>query len=1159
MQLKSLKIRALPGIEPGFTFEPPGAGVNIVTGPNAIGKSSLARALGYLLRGARKDDPPPLSLEAVFESNATAWRVVRNGAQVAWYRDGNPASAPALPGSDQIGLYRLSMESLLADDKHDSGLAQELRNRLRGGFDLDAPRIDLSSRAVHNEEKNLRKKEGDLRQTEVEYDALERQEAEDLPWLEKKIKGAADAQDRLQRLQLGLDLHKAVNARKSCADELKTYPPGMDRLRGDEQERLAKLEEKSEELQQKLRDQQRQLDAAETALAETGFEQSGPDPERLDATGLRLRQLGQKVERRNNARDALAQAGAGLKSARERFNDAGEPPRLDSQSLEQAEAVAAPLIKAQAERVALQLKLDQAGATPDETEINRLYDAGGALREWLAATADEPGSRPASPDRRLRLALWLILAASGLAALLAGIQQALPAMASALAASGIAALSLFFLRRHPAAGSPAGAAKQRFLRTGLAGPPEWRVAAVETYLRSEIDKRHSALVLQRERSAQAAGIRAEMDKVETEVETLQARKLEAAADAGFDPGLPSVSPDIFIQNCRQLAEAENRYEQAKAVHEEAGRDIAEDIARVCDFLAEWRSAAMPALKDAGEEQDMTLLQASFQHLEKRAGDAREARKDIARSQDSIRSIRDEIESNQDEINKLFAECGLEPDARIELDRRLGLRDGWKVKQEALHGAKIEEDRIRSLLGSHPEIIRDVDESKLAKLQSEFAMASEQSERYTELLRQQTEITTRLKDAGADHKLSQARAAADSARATLQDKLEDALLHEATETLLNDVEQAFQAENEPEVLSRARTLFREITAHAFDLELDKDGAFLARDLRQQALRQLGELSSGTRMQLLLALRLAWTEAQEQGGETLPLFLDEALTTSDEERFAVVAGSLERLAGVQGRQVFYLSARRHECALWKQATGNEAPAIDLAELRFPRQALPPQNYKVALPPPLPSPKNRDPEEYASVLGVPGLDPRQEPGAAHLFHLLRDNLDLLYQLMDSWRVTSLGQFEALLDSDAGSKAVTGTGLQDKLRQRCGAVRTWTALWRLGRCRPVDRIALEQSGAISEKFIDRAAELAENVGENGDALLQALRAGKLPRFQTAKIDELEHWLAEEGYTDQQEILPAEERQRLTLQQAMSDTSADVEDINQVITWLESSITGSE
>ena len=1155
MQLKSLKIQTLPGIEPGFTFEPRGAGINIVTGPNAIGKSSLARALGYLLRGASKDDPLALSLEAEFESGETAWRVLRNGSQVAWFRDGNPASPPALPAADQIGLYRLSMESLLAGDKRDSDLAQELRNRLRGGFDLEAPRLNPGPRFAQTEATKLGEAQKGLRQTEGRYDDLERQEAEDLPRLEQEIKGAVEAQNRLQRLQHGLDLHDAINGKKSSAEELNAYPPDMDRLRGDEQERLAKLEDKSEALRDKLREQERRLHDAKAALEETGFDQSGPDPERLGAMELRLRRLDQKVADHNNAQKALVQTEGGLKKAREPFNDINKPTRLDKDSIKQAELIAAPLIKAQSRRDALQLKLDQAGVAPDEAEINKLYEAGSALREWLAATTTvESGSQSVLPYRRLHITLWIILVASGLATVLAGIQQALPAASATLVSLGAAALGLFLLRRRtPAAGSPADETRQRFVRTGLAPPPAWTVAAVQEYLRAEIDKRHSALFLQREKAAQAAGIRPELEKLEMDIEKLRARKQEMAADLGFDPELPSISPDIFLQHCRQLLEAESRHAQAQASLDTVARDIDEDVVLVHDFLTPWRSADAPALEDAGENRDIHQLQASFQELKKRAIDAKDARKDITHYQNDIRSIKDEIEENRDEIRKFFSECGLDPDARDILKQRLEQLPAWQSKQKALENAEFEEKRVRSLLEAHPEIVERIEQERITDLQNDLAIAAQQADEYEKLIGERAATEKLLDQAGADHELSRARSVADSARAALQDKREEALLHAATELLLDDVEQAFRAENEPEVLSRARTLFREITAHAFDLELDKNGAFLARDLRQQALRQLGELSSGTRMQLLLALRLAWTEAQEQGGEPLPLFLDEALTTSDEDRFAVVANSLERLAGVQGRQVFYLSARRHECALWKQATGSEPPAIDLAAVRFPGEALSPQDYNVALPASLPSPESRDPETYASVLGVPGLNPRLEPGIAHLFYILRDDLDLMYQFMETWRITSLGQLETLLDSNAGPAAVTDTGLRDRLRLRCDTVRAWTALWRQGRGRPVNRITLEQSGTVTETFIDRVADLSEEVEGDGEALVQALRAGQVSGFRTSKIEELERWLADEGYTDQEEILIPEERRRQTLQQAMSNAGAGIEDVSRVITWLES------
>ena len=1154
MHLKRLKIQTLPGIEPGFTFEPPGVGINIVTGPNAIGKSSLERALGYLLRGTCKEDPVALSLEAELVSGDISWRIQRNGSQIIWYQNGSATDKPVLPGALQTGLYRLSVEHLLKDDDdHDKDLAQSLRNSLRGGFDLDAPRVELRSRFAQNDEKNLRAAEKNLRQVEGDYDELERQKQEELPDLDEKIKAAVESQERLQSLQLGLDLDMAVNAKKSCAEELTAYPPGMDRLRGDELTRLTKLEDKSEELRGRLREQERRLRAEKKRLEGTGFEQTGPDPEDLDAMELRLQQLVQKVERHSNAMDALAQAEGGLNRALEPFNGGGRLPGLDAQSLGQAEDVAIPLIDAKARQKELQLKLDQAGEAPDDAEIQNLYEAGNALREWLALTAAESGTQPAFPGRVMHLAFWLIAVASGFAAVLAGIQQALPAMAAALFSLGVAVWGLFRLRRRPAAGSSADGAKQHYRRIGLAEPPAWTAAAVKEYLRTEIDKRYNALARQRESAGQAVGIRAELEKVQTDITNLRARKEEAAVQLGFDPEWPSVSPDIFLQHCRQLLDAQNHRARAQGSLDAVARNIAEDIAEIRDFLDQWRMTGAPSPGETEELKDINLLQVSFQQLKKRVIDANEARKDMARYQDDILAIGKEIKSNDDEIKALFTGSGLDPDAHSELGRRLGLLDEWKTKQAALQKAEFKEENIRIRLEAYPEIIRQIEEGEIAELRSDHNSAELQAGEYSTLIEQRAEITTHLTDAGKDHRLSRARAMVDSARAALEDKREEAWLFEATEVLLDDVEQTYQTEHVPPTLRRAQELFRAITHGAFDLQLEKEGRFTARDLRQNAQRDLGQLSSGTRMQLLLALRLAWIEAQEQGGETLPLFLDEALTTSDEDRFAVMASSLEQLAVDGNRQIFYLSARRHECALWKQATGNEPPVIDLAETRFPREVHPSQDYDIALPQSVPSPEGRGPETYASVLGVPLVNPRLEPGAVHLFYLLRDDLDLLYELIEEWHITSLGQLEALLGSDAGSKAVTDTGLGDRLRQRCGVVRAWTALWRRGRGRPVDRIALEQSGIVSSIFMERVAALAQTVSQDGNALVQALSAGQVSGFRAGKLKELERWLADAGYTDEEDILPAEERRRLALQQAMSDTGADVEDLNRVITWLES------
>jgi hypothetical protein len=353
-----------------------------------------------------------------------------------------------------------------------------------------------------------------------------------------------------------------------------------------------------------------------------------------------------------------------------------------------------------------------------------------------------------------------------------------------------------------------------------------------------------------------------------------------------------------------------------------------------------------------------------------------------------------------------------------------------------------------------------------------------------------------------------------------------------------------------VLRDARERFRRFTHNAWDLELDDERGFVARDQVSGERRDLAALSSGTRMQLLLGVRLAWTRRIEQGRKALPLFLDEALTTADEHRFDAVARSLASLAADEDRQVFYLSARRHEIALWERATGERPHHFDLAAVRFGGEAAPAADLTLPEPELLPEPGNRSAVEYAAALGVPAVDPRQPPGRVHLFHLLRDDLPLLHRLMAQWRVDRLGLLETLLASTAAPTAMPDTAARHTLQGRCAAARAWIAAWRQGRGRPVDRTVLEQSDAVSDTFVDRVAALAEEVNGDAEALARSLREGRVKGFRSSKTEKLEDWLAEQGYIDPAEPLSVEDRERQALMEAAAESSA--EEIRKVTTWLE-------
>ena len=1212
MHLRRLSIHALPGIEPGFTFEPANVGINLVVGPNAVGKSSLARALAYLL-GSHPSDPPALSLEAELESDDARWRVSRNGSQIVWRRNGEIASRPALPGADRFGLFRLSVEQLLdADDDNDRELAERLWRELHGNFDLSRPRIEITPRFARHEASQLSWVAGERRRVEREYDELQRREAE-LPDLERRIGEAVEAGARREHLEHALELADAIDTRKEREAVLQGFPPGMERLRGDEIEQLEERGNAARALHEELRTRQRDLEAAETDLDRTGLAQASPPPEDVQGAEERLRRLGEQSVERSTVHAAWTEAGAALHDTAAQFNDGGEPPRLDADAFRRAEAIALPLVAAQSRRRELEDQLELAGEAPEASEIERRREGVEALRAWLAGNAAEPGGSRAS-GKPARVALWVAFAIAVFAAIAAVVEGALIAFAGALGALIAVGLTLFLQRaRRPAARAPTEEARRRFADTGLATPPQWDEHAVRRHLREEVESRLNELTLQQKSAAGAERIAHQIRDSEETIENLEKQRTALAADIGFDPRAPVAEFQRFVHLCVEWDRARARHVRERARLELLDAEVAESARLVGKFLGCWRAADSAAPDDSDERPDPIRLRSAFDGLKRRLESAADARHRIRSCEAAIRSLKERVSENDAAVASLFVQAGVESRDRAALAGRLDRLALWKEAKDALQGAGTEESLVRDRLAEQPALAALAEGGERARLRAELETASREADEYTHLIQRQTEIRTRLDDAGKDRKLEQAAAEEDRARQDLEDKRDHALLAVATSTLLDDVERAFKVEHEPALLRRARKLFAEVTARAFDLEVRGGNTFVAHDVGQEAPRALSELSSGTRMQLLLALRIAWIETLEQGGEALPLFLDEALTTSDETRFAAMAQSLERLAGTGGgarngsghgvrgvedegwngdrdsieggdgagvrtaqrsgdesgveiradggagigrrRQIFYLSARRHEAALWQQATGARPAVIDLAAVRFPPGEPPSEDYEVETPPSLPAPNGRSAEEFASVLGVPPrLDPHRPAGGVHLFHLLRDDLAQLHALMDTWHIASVGQLEALLASDVARVALPSGDLRSRLRKRCRVLRTWIELWRQGRGRPVDRGVLEQCPAVSATFIDRVAELASRMNGDGESLVRALRDGEVERFRLSKTDELEQWLAGEGYTDEQERLTGADRRRLTVQRAVPGTAADAADVNLVVSWLEAS-----
>src|SRR5690606_11810433 len=153
-------------------------------------------------------------------------------------------------------------------------------------------------------------------------------------------------------------------------------------------------------------------------------------------------------------------------------------------------------------------------------------------------------------------------------------------------------------------------------------------------------------------------------------------------------------------------------------------------------------------------------------------------------------------------------------------------------------------------------------------------------------------------------------------------------------LLGTVQQETRDAALPIVFHRARELFAIITRGKYELQFEAGPPpeFTSLDTSTGMTLSLDQLSSGTRVQLLMAIRLAFVENVEVGPR-LPVILDETLGNSDEFRAGAIIDAATDICK-HGRQVFYFTAQGEEVARWQHRIEampeEDRPAIRVIEL-------------------------------------------------------------------------------------------------------------------------------------------------------------------------------------------------------------------------------------
>jgi uncharacterized protein YhaN len=1108
MKLKRITIRRMPGIDDEFTLESLSPGLNLVVGPNGSGKSTLCRAARALLWPG-VESPKPVFVFSDWSDGDSSLRAERENDQVRWQRDGIDGGAPAVPDEQLAGCFNLGVRDLLLDEREtDAGIAAEILRQMSGGYDVGAVREQLFAsrpRLGQHEQARLRETERRLTSVKKEYAGLAASEAR-LGEIVDDLELARQAGRRLEALQQVAELARDRGRLVELERELESYPPEMSNLLGNEAERLAQIESDLAAAREELEQSRSTVEQAVRQIERCRLKEDPPDNAILNTQVARARELVDVEREIRNTLSELAATEGRLEEARQQLGAQADPEwiiRLDPGSLSMVDSFLSESGRLRERRAWLEARREAFDRAEPAVGIRSLERAAEALRGWLAVSRSGGGARVLGTT----LAGGSALAAGAVLGLLVHWAGWI------LAGAGLGALLALPVLSRFGSGATARAMRREFRDTGLEPPAAWKRDEVRERAIA-LEEELAAARLHQQRQEAVNDLERELQRLEQEEREHEAGRESIRATLGIDPGRPDLDLAIIA---RQVVEyrrihAESRATQAGLSRRREGH--AESLDELNRFLEQHGAAA---------GSDAQAVSAAIEDLKDRCRNHREARDRRQSEAQRGRRLEERCADLERRRSELFQVAGLQPGDEQELERRLRRFDAFQAldeKRRRCHASvRAAEDRL------HAE--GELSQLSVEELEQRSEELREGAARRDELSEEIGAIRGAVRQARSNDRLERLFAATAAARGELEDRRAEKLRRAAGALLIDAVREDYDRQSRPAVLERAAEMFGRFTANEYRLLFDSTGgqpAFSALEASSGQGRSLSALSEGTRIQLLLAARLAFATHAGRG-HGVPFFLDEVLTTSDPRRFAAVARSLLVLVHEENRQVFYLTSDPADAKRWNQvlaAAGRDpVEPLDLAAVRQ-RQTAAAEIEELVPPLPdrAPSPHGISAEEYGRQLLVEPVQPHRDVSRLHLFHLLHEDLGLLHELVQA-DATNVGRWRNLARGGETGK-LFGAGRAARVSALCDLAEAFFEAWRIGRGTKIDVEVLRAAG-VSETYLQRLGPLVDELDGDARRLLVTIERRedeRVKRFRADTMEQLTGYLESHGYVDPREPL---------------------------------------
>lgn len=376
--------------------------------------------------------------------------------------------------------------------------------------------------------------------------------------------------------------------------------------------------------------------------------------------------------------------------------------------------------------------------------------------------------------------------------------------------------------------------------------------------------------------------------------TLQDLDAAAAHEAAVLARLPALLAKLGLernlspQSARILIEGLSRARTELVSGETALRA---QLQRIDESMARYRERAESLLHTLDERGPLDVVVPSLERRLAAARDAarttREAKRRRAEhmaKRERSRTARDEARAN---IGSLYAAADVTNDAELRAaiaahERHAALTREIDADERLLLTLRGPDERDAFL-----QRVRTADAATLPALDAEVRRLEQ------EMLEQQRAVgDARARFGAIDGRGDAALALAEleAERAALQQEVERYAILTLSDALLTQAIERFERDNQPALLKRASAVFAAMTAGRYTaIRKSGDELVVERESVDEVSPEV--LSTGTREQLYLAIRLAYVEHYCASAEPLPVVLDDVLVNFDDDR---ARATLEALA-------------------------------------------------------------------------------------------------------------------------------------------------------------------------------------------------------------------------------------------------------------------------